>query len=215
MKSQILAVFAIAATFSTGNVFAHKGHGGGPGHVHNGGSSHHDIIFNNKNDWRNDYIGKPTFRISDDQKLQVIRKRWKALKAEVDRLNQQIATKQTGLEKLQQQRKKLNKEVSTLESQIVTALTKKNQLQAQLPALQTAATNAKTAAAAAAQGQVQAKKKLDQATAKLNQAQTNCTATPTPECQANVEKLKKRVSALTAQHAAAKKAADDTKAASV
>ncbi|MBK22801.1 MAG: hypothetical protein CME70_02255 [Halobacteriovorax sp.] len=215
MKTQILAVFALAATLSTGSAFAHKGHGGGPGHTHHGGGNHHDDIFNNKNDWRNDYIGKPSFRISDDEKLQVIRRKWKTLKAEVERLNQQIATKQTGLEKLQKDRKKLNKEISTLESQIVSALEKKNQLQAQLPALKTAATNAKTAAAAAAQGEAQAKKKLDQATAKLNQAQTNCTATPTPECQAKVEQLKKRVSNLTVQHTAAKKAAADTKAASV
>lgn len=184
----MLAVIAITAQLVAGNAMADQ-------------------------DWRRDYIGTPTFKLTDNPKLHKLKQRVKVLRAELDRLNQRVATKQSALEKLQKQRKKLSKEISTLESQIVSALEKKQQLEAQLPAQETAATNAQTAAQAAAQGERQAKKKLDQAKTKLTQAETACTAAPTPECQAKVDKLKKRVATLTTQHAAAAKGAADTKAA--
>lgn len=213
MKTKMLAVFALTAQLVSGAAMAqhHGGNHGGGNHGNNNNFNSNDI-FGNKNDWRNQYIGTPTFRISDDQKLQVIRERWKVLKTEVEALNKRIQTKQTALEALQQKRKKANAAVTKLSNEIVAALQKKQQLEAKLPALKTAATNAEAAAKAAAQGEAQASKQLDQAKAKLAAEESNCTAAPTPECQGKVDKMKKRVATLTVQHAAAAKGAAETKA---
>ncbi len=212
MKTKMLAVFALTAQLVSGAAMAQH-HGGNHGGNNNGNNNNFNSndIFGNKNDWRNQYIGKPTFRISDDQKLQVIRKRWKVLKTEVEALNKRIQTKQTALEALQKNRKKKNQEVTKLSNEIVAALQKKQQLEAKLPALKKAATDTQAIATAASQGEKQAKKQLDQAKAKLAAEETNCTAAPTPACQAKVNKMKKRVANLTVQHAAAVKGAAETK----
>lgn len=154
-------------------------------------------------DWVNEYIGKPRFKLIDDAKLQKMARNANILEDSLTELTKVVVDKEKALKTLTDSQKAKQQEIKKLQDETVTAVAKKaelekniQQIKGTLPSLETKVSLAQAAVDSTGQSFAEATAKHASAVEALGKLTEQCTAAPTPECQAKVEQAKKRVEQL-------------------
>ncbi len=156
--------------------------------------------FRENDRWARDYIGRRSIHLTDDaeyvEKVEVAQN----LKTQFKRDRQALLKAKKNLKTAQGKRDKIQKKINKLSDATLKAVAEKKRWQDSLPGLRTQLEGLKTQvrlAKAAAEGTSQnlqkAQQRVQKIQEKLNTTETTCTASPTPQCQKKVEKLKNRL----------------------
>jgi hypothetical protein len=151
-------------------------------------------------DWARDYIGTLNFKLKDDPDLLARVRKVDSAQSAVNSVSKEVKTLQAKVDKLAKEKDSVSKSLDSAQKQITKDVIAKNKLAESKKAAVAKKKVADSELAIAKTALTQAKKDVDEATAKvstvetkLNEAQTACTATPTPQCQKKVQKLQKRL----------------------
>jgi hypothetical protein len=167
-------------------------------------------VLANNPDWARDYIGTLDFKLKDDPDLSQRLRRVNTAQSEFNTISARANVQQKNLAKLVKEKRAIEVSLDSTEKEIAKEVIKKNSLNEDKKksiAKKTAADSelqiAKAALAQANTAVDAANVKVSETEEKLQTAQTACTATPTPQCQKKVDRLKKKLA--TAKAEAAKK----------
>lgn len=162
--------------------------------------------------WQQHYIGTPdrNLRLTNNPRMAKLVDNVNNFQRQHTQAAKLLKEKKEQIIKLVEEQGKIEAAIAKLEKETVDAVAKKAELQKQirqikktLRGLKTAVTLAQTAFDATAAASAEAEAKLETAKQKLGQLETQCSAAPTPECQALVDKQKQVVTRL--ERAAAEK----------
>jgi len=150
--------------------------------------------------WASDYVGELTFKLSDDQGLQERKQRLNQIEKRFQKIHTLVEQKSSALNKLQNERKNNKAQISKLSGELTKIINEKEALKkqkkalkAKLPKIQEEIKVAKAAVTGANAVVNQTKTKITNLEKKLEDAQTQCTATPTEKCQKQITKLTQRI----------------------
>jgi predicted nucleic acid-binding Zn-ribbon protein len=154
--------------------------------------------------WRDRYIGKPSFKLRDDNKMKKLSRNVKVLETSLSDISKVIATKEKELKTLTNKQEVNLQVLIKLQKEVLQAVEKKSKLQkeinvlkASLPGLKQKMALAKSAVDATATALATAAVNLSKAIQRLRKVTQQCSLKPSPACQASLEKAKKNVERLT------------------
>ena len=201
-------LFASPLIMTPDSVFAQQNgrgnRGGDNGNSTGGFTTGPTIPINNSKEWKNQFVGKPSFRLVDDKKMKKLNRNMDIVFNSYDDVSKVVKAKEKILKNLTTQQTKNIQELKKLEKEVIQAVAKKAKLQQEvtaltkaLPSLKQKVDLAKAAVDSTAAALAEAGVKLAKAKRRLLKLTAQCSATPTPACQAKVEQAKKNVQRLT------------------
>ena len=171
--------------------------------------------------WQQNYIGTPdrNLRLANNPQMRKLIENVEQFQREHAQAAKLLKEKTEQITKLVEEKAQLEASVAKLEKETVDAVAKKAELEKQvreikqtLRGLKTSVQLAQTAFDVTSKDTAAASASLESAKQELGTLETQCTASPTPECQAKVEQQKKKVQQLTRAHAEKERLSDAAEA---